>query len=216
MNQDSDHCDDINIVHTDNEKEFLMIFPSPDWEGPDIEILDKSQELDLNYSSLSVSHFVVGSGSTQACSNLESTRVESSGEDENEHEESVLSSEINWEIHCKQRIISPVWNYGRKLPGGEKAEFNYCKKIIPAKQSNTSNMISHIMHTHKEPAKELSKELEKQKDAKKISNNKRDAERKVKRSILNISTRKGILSSFKNAKMDELLVEFIAIENIKL
>ena len=37
MNQDSDHCDDINIVHTDNEKEFLMIFPSPDWEGPDIE-----------------------------------------------------------------------------------------------------------------------------------------------------------------------------------
>ena len=164
MNQDSDHCDDINIVHTDNEKEFLMIFPSPDWEGPDIEILDKSQELDLNYSSLSVSHIVVGSGSTQACSNLESTRVESSGEDENEHEESVLSSEINWEIHCKQRIISPVWNYGRKLPGSEKAEFNYCKKIIPAKQSNTSNMISHIMHTHKEPAKELSNELEKQKD----------------------------------------------------
>ena len=45
-------------------------------------------------------------------------------------------------------------------------------------------MISHIMHTHKEPAKELSKELEKQNDARKVENYKRDTECKGNGSII--------------------------------
>ena len=56
------------------KKSFVMIlsFP-PDCKGPDIEMLDQS---------LSVSHFAGGYGSTQTGSNLESTRVDLSGEDE--------------------------------------------------------------------------------------------------------------------------------------
>ena len=82
-------------MHRDNEEEFCddppLLFP--DWEGPNIEI-------GVEY------------GSTQTGSNLESTHVDSSGEDElekhkdHEHEKFVKSSKINWEIPCKHRLFS--------------------------------------------------------------------------------------------------------------
>ena len=71
-------------MHTDNEEEFCddppLLFP--DWEWPNNEILNQS---------LSVSHFAGGYGSTQTGSNLESTRVDLSGEDEHKHMQWLLS-----------------------------------------------------------------------------------------------------------------------------
>ena len=49
MNQDSDN--NIKVVHIDNEEEFVDNPPIPpdltDCEGPDIEMLDQSKQLDL-------------------------------------------------------------------------------------------------------------------------------------------------------------------------
>ena len=135
-------------MHRDNEEEFCddppLLFP--DWEWPNIEILDQY---------LSVSHFAGGYGCTQTGSNLKSTRVDSSGENEHEkhkdheHEKFVRSSKINWEVPCKHRLFSQVKYNRQKLHSGLEAECNMYKKCVLAKQSNISNLIFHIMYKHK-------------------------------------------------------------------
>ena len=72
------------------------------------------------------------------------------------------------------RVRSLVWNDGKMLSDGLEAECNKCKKRVPAKQSNTSNMISHIVNAHKGPFQELFIELDKQMEARKVYNQKRD------------------------------------------
>ena len=63
----------------------------------------------------------------------------------------------------------PVWKYGKRLPASQEAVCKKCKKVVPAKQSNTSNLINHIMnmHTDSETAKKLSDDLAKRKDIRK-------------------------------------------------
>ena len=162
-----------------------------------------------------------GSSSTRVVSSLESIKVVMSDEDElEEHEHEVSStgkssigtSKLDWEIPRRLRTISLIWKYRKRVPGTTLAECNMCKKCkkcVSVAQINTSNLISYILHQHKEPFQKVSNELDEQKEAGKLKNWKRDQERLAKGLILNHITKKGIIGGAKRAKLDDAVAEFI-------
>ena len=128
-------------------------------------------------------------------------------------EEEQSDAEITREDYGHKKKISPVWKHAEKVADG--AVCNLCGKVVPSKFGNTSNLKHHILTKHKdsEAAKELSKDIEEKKAAEKIKNRKKDAERKMKGSMLQFVNRKCPIGSQKKAKIDNALVEFVVMEN---
>ena len=121
MYQDND--EEIEVLQTDSEDEEGFNDPATStWPDSDIEVMDQS-EFD---NSAGVS------GYPRRNSNLESTQVDSDlgsggsrekqGDDpEVECEDSVSSSQMDFQIPRKLRLVSPVWKYRKRLAASEQS-----------------------------------------------------------------------------------------------
>ena len=141
--------------------------------------------------------------------------------DENENAISVSDGESEAEADLimpirKSKDPSPVWTCADRVEGGG-AKCRFCPTIIKCTKGSTSTIVNHLIKKHRNKAavKDLEEAIEKKRGAVKLKRL-QDQKKKIMNaqpSILNFSTRRGIIDSFKKKKLDEAIVKMIVLMN---
>ena len=143
--------------------------------------------------------------------------IEDTDEELDEDDDRCESDALHYVPKRAIKIPSPVWECGGvKVDGGSKC--NMCGKFFKSETSNTSNLIHHILKSHKNTAsaKELESKLE---SKKKAAAEKKDIKKQaLKRkhsqsSIRNFVKKATPIDPLKKRKLEEAVLEYMIVEN---